>query len=53
MLDEITDRGGDDVFEALDRAFYAVPENVDSLLAAYVAVHDAQIARAPAHTPDV
>lgn len=53
LLDELTGRAGGGLFEALDSAFYAIPENVDSLLAAYVAAHAAEIARARDDAPDV
>jgi hypothetical protein len=46
-LDELTEREGEELFEALDSAFYAVAESVDDLLAAYVAAHEAEIAPPP------
>ena len=35
MLDEITAEKGDEVFDPLEQAFFAIPEDINSLLAQY------------------
>lgn len=52
-LDALTARAGEDVFESLDEAFYASPEDVDAMLAVYVQAHDDEIAPAPGPAADV
>lgn len=52
VLDELAEREGEELFEALDRAFHAVPENVDDLLEAYVAAHKAEIAPETGRAPE-
>ena len=42
-LDAIQNEVGDDVFERLDNAYYAVREDVDAMLAAYVDAHADEI----------
>ena len=45
LLDALAARTDDDLFAALDDAYHAAAEDVDVLLAAYVAAHDAEIGR--------
>ena len=45
VLDSISETGDEDVFDSLNEEFYAIPENVDALLAAYIESHDGEIAR--------
>ena len=46
-LNALIAKAGEDVFQRLDEAFYAIPEDVDALLAAYVQAHNDEIATEP------
>jgi hypothetical protein len=52
LLDTIAGTEDEDPFDSLNEEFYAIPENTDLLLAAYLEAHDAEIARVDASRAD-
>ena len=52
VLDHISGPGDEDPFDSLNEEFYAIAEDTDRLLEAYVEIHDAEIARVDAARPD-